>query len=159
MKRKYIIPVLGLCAMALSTACSDSDLRENDFTHPGKNTIVFNCQSKLDANNPVLWDKDSQLGFFCAQVGSTNTTIGVAAVSVGKQEGLFYTQQEWGEGEHEFYLYSPHNSANTSVTSISGTVGDVQNQSGSTNTHLMSSALTYAKAKLHQKSLSLPSQK
>lgn len=147
MKRQYIVPVLGLCAMALSTACSDDDLRDNDFTHPGKNTIVFNCQSQLDENNPVVWDKDSQLGFFCSQIGNVNTTIGVAAVSVGHQDGLFYTQQEWGEGEHTFYLYSPHNPANTLVTSISGTVSDTQNQTGDTKGHLMGSALVYAKTK------------
>ena len=147
MKRQYIIPVLGLCAMALSTACSDDDFRKNDFSHPGVNTIVLSCQSQLDASNPVVWGKDSQLGFFCPQAESNNVEIGVAAISAGQTEGLFYTQIPWGEGEYEFYLYSPYNGTNTSVTSIGGKVSDTQNQTGTTNTHLMTSALTYAKAK------------
>lgn len=148
MKKQYLLPILGICAIAMSTSCSDEDYRTNNFTHPGENTIFFNCQSKLNSDQ-VVWQKDSKLGFFCDEIDSKNAAIGVAEVSAGQTEGLFYTQLPWNKekGEHSFYLYSPYNVANVSASSIMGAIGDVQSQTGTSNAHLSQNALTYASAK------------
>lgn len=148
MKKQYTFLVLGLCAGLLITACSDDDYT-NDFTRPaGGNQIFFNCQSQLDENNKVIWAADSKIGFFCEQTETVNLAVGLAAPFVGQTEGLFYTQVIWNKeaGDHTFYVYAPYNKNNTSAKAIAGTLSNSQLQSGTANTHLMSSALTYATA-------------
>lgn len=148
MKKQYTFLVLGLCAGLLTTACSDDDYT-NDFTRPaGGNQIFFNCQSQLDENNKVIWAADSKIGFFCEQTETINLAVGLAAPFVGQTEGLFYTQVIWNKeaGDHTFYVYAPYNKNNTSAKAIAGTLSNSQLQSGTANTHLMSSALTYATA-------------
>lgn len=159
MKKQYIFPMVGFCAVMLSTACNDDNFHKNDFTHPaGGNSIFFDCQSQLDENSQVIWAADSKIGFFCEQIGSTNASIGVAAPSVGQKNGFFYTQMLWSKtaDEHTFYLYTPYNAANTSVTAIAGTLDGVQVQSGASNTHLTKNALTYASATSSEVELAIP---
>lgn len=144
MKKQSIFPVLGLCAAFLATACSDDDYTQTDFTRPaGGNQIFLNCQSQL-GDNKTVWTADSKIGFFCEQTKTANLAVGVAAPCVGQTEGLFYTQVAWGSGEHTFYVYSPYSKTNTAATSIAGILNSTQLQSGTSNAHLASTALTYA---------------
>lgn len=144
MKKQYIFPVLGLCAAFLATACSDDDYAQTDFTRPaGGNQIFLNCQSQL-GDNKTVWAADSKIGFFCEQTKTVNLAVGVAAPYVGQTEGMFYTRVAWGSGEHTFYVYSPYSKANTMATSVAGILNSTQLQSGTSNAHLTSTALTYA---------------
>lgn len=144
MKKQYIFPVLGLCAAFLATACSDDDYAQTDFTRPaGGNQIFLNCQSQL-GDNKTVWAADSKIGFFCEQTKTVNLAVGVAAPYVGQAEGMFYTRVAWGSGEHTFYVYSPYSKANTMATSVAGILNSTQLQSGTSNAHLTSTALTYA---------------
>lgn len=159
MKKHTIIPVLGLCTAFLMTACGDDDLALNDFTRPaGGPRIALNCQSQLDESNKVAWAADSKIGFFCEQTETDNLAVGLAASYVGKTEGLFYTQVAWSKdaAEHKFYVYSPYNKVNKQATAIAGTLSNSQLQSGASNTHLMSSALTYASATSAQVETAIP---
>ena len=144
MKKQSIFSVLGLCAVLLATACSDDDYTQTDFTRlAGGNQIFFNCQSQL-GDNKTTWAADSKIGFFCEQTKTNNLVVGVAAPFVGQTEGMFYTQVAWGSGEHTFYVYSPYSKTNTAATSIAGILNSTQLQSGTSNAHLASTALTYA---------------
>lgn len=146
MKKLYIYPVLGLCAAFLATACSDDDYVQTDFTRPaGGNQIFLSCQSQL-GDDKATWEADSKLGFFSEQTETVNLAVGVAAPFVGQTEGLFYTHVAWNKEavEHTFYVYSPYSKTNTAATSITGVVNSAQLQSGTSNAHIASTALTYA---------------
>lgn len=149
MKKQYIFLVLGLCAALFVAACSDDDYTQTDFTHPaGGNQIFLNCQSQL-GDNKTAWAADSKIGFFCEQTKTVNLAVGVAAPFVGQVEGMFYTQVAWDKdaGEHTFYAYTPYNKDNTTAKAVSGVLSNSQLQSGTSNTHLTNTALTYAVAK------------
>lgn len=158
MKKLYIYPVLGLCAAFLATACSDDDYVQTDFTRPaGGNQIFLSCQSQL-GDNKTAWAADSKIGFFCEQTETVNLAVGVAAPFVGQTEGMFYTQVAWNKevGEHTIYAYTPYDKDNLSARAVAGVLSNSQLQSGKSNTHLTSTALTYAVAKSNEVETGVP---
>lgn len=158
MKKLYIYPVLGLCAAFLATACSDDGYVQTDFTRPaGGNQIFLSCQSQL-GDDKATWEADSKVGFFCEQTETVNLAVGVAAPFAGQTEGMFYTHVAWNKeaGEHTFYAYTPYNKDNTSAKAVAGNLSNSQLQSGTSNTHLTSTALTYAAAKSTEVETAVP---
>lgn len=141
MKRIYYFILVAL--LGLVTACSD-DYAASDYSIPAENTIAFRCQSAFGDDNQTIWTESNSLGFFCEQTSSSNVELGVAAISAGETQGLFYTKLPWAEGEHVFYLYAPYNKNNT-TTLLSGTLSARSSQNGSSVAHIEKNSLVYAK--------------
>ena len=135
---------IGLFCFVLGFASCSDDQYYSDYSKPFSNGIVFSCQSLWGENTPMIWTNESKIGLFCKQTQTENMELKPAAISAGEANGLFYTKIPWGEGIHDFYLYTPYSQGNK-VDRVVGSLDPSQMQNGNSFTHIQQMGFSYAK--------------